>query len=203
MSDLIFKRRFAAPLLVALSFAMAGFGLSARAADSAGNVRAARLTYTQGTVTAQSAENPVDAPAQLNLPLLAGVRLTTGGDGQAEVEFEDGGIVRLTPNSALSLDTLAVEPGGDGGRVFNTAMTLLRGLAYVELRATPQYRYTLNAGGDVLSPVENAAVRIAFDEPPAVGCGQWIGISARGASRREPTQRSRQFGAVFAYSGDC
>ena len=45
---------------------------------------------------------------------------------------------------------------------------MLQGLAYFELRAAPQYRYSINAGGDILSPVENTTVRVNFDEPPAI-----------------------------------
>jgi hypothetical protein len=152
-----------------VSFALAcllsffGLGFSAHA-DSTSTMRAARLTFMQGTVTVSEAQNTASVPAELNLPLLAGVQVSTGSDGQAEVEFEDGSVVRLTPNSALSLDVLAIDPNG----VFTTNLSLLHGLAYLELRATPQYRYTLNAGGDVLSPVENATVRVNFDEPPAI-----------------------------------
>jgi hypothetical protein len=150
-----------------LSFAsilgIGALGLAPSAlADSAPATRAARLTYMQGTVTVTWANNT--APAQMNLPLLAGVRLATGQDGQAEVEFEDGSVARLTPNSTLSLDNLSVDPGG----VFVTGVSLLQGLAYFELRAAPQYRYSINAGGDILSPVENTTVRVNFDEPPAI-----------------------------------
>jgi hypothetical protein len=132
-------------------------------ADSQGNVRAARLTYAQGTVTVSQA-NQAPVPAQMNLPLLAGIQLNTGSDGQAEVEFEDGSVIRLTPNSALSLDNLSISPDG----VFVTDVSLQHGLAYAELRAAQQYHYAINAGGDVLSPVENTTVRINFDQPPAV-----------------------------------
>jgi hypothetical protein len=134
-----------------------------RAADASATTRAARLTFMQGTVTINQADNTASLPAQLNLPLLTGVQVATGQDGEAEVEFEDGSVVRLTPNSALSLDNLAVEPGG----VFTTNLSLLHGLAYLELRATPQYLYTLNAGGDIVSPVENTTVRVNFDQAPA------------------------------------
>ena len=133
-------------------------------AEGPAQARAARLTFLQGTVTIDQAQGAAGLPAQLNLPLLTGTQVTTGDDGQAEVEFEDGSIVRLTPNSALSLDNLAVDPGG----VFETYFSLVRGLAYFELRATQQYRYTLNAGGDLISPVENTTVRISFDEPPPI-----------------------------------
>ena len=152
-------------LLFALLLCLANFGVESTArADSSSTTRAARLTYLQGTVTIKQADNTASDPAQLNLPLLAGVQLATGEDGQAEVEFEDGSVVRLTPNSVLFLDNLTVESGG----VFTTDLSLLHGLAYLELRATTQYRYTLNAGGDILSPVENATVRVDFDQSPAI-----------------------------------
>ena len=67
--------------------------------------RAARLSYLQGNVICRShADSTGNEAAQLNMPLIEGLRLTTGEDGQAEMEFEDGSLVRLTPNSSLSLD---------------------------------------------------------------------------------------------------
>jgi hypothetical protein len=150
-------------LFVALGLLLAGIGQTAYAFDTPGQTRAARLTFVQGTVTVVEPANAASVPGQINLPLLAGVQVVTGDDGQAEVEFEDGSVARLTPNSVLSLDNLAVEPGG----VFTTNLNLLRGLAYFELRATPQFLYTVYAGGDILTPVENTTVRVNFDEPPA------------------------------------
>ena len=41
--------------------------------------------------------------AVMNMPVLDGSRIQTGGDGQAEVEFGDGSVARLTPNSSLSV----------------------------------------------------------------------------------------------------
>lgn len=125
--------------------------------------RAARLTFLQGAVTVEAPETPGTQPAQVNLPLVAGVHILTGDDGQAEVEFEDGSVVRLTPNTTLALDRLSIDSAG----VFTTAASLLRGLAYAELRAAREYHYTLTAGGDLLTPLENATVRVDFDQPPA------------------------------------
>ena len=142
-----------------LSLGMAGVAR----ADSAPATRAARLSYMQGAVTVESPSSGENVQAQLNMPLLTGAQIITGGDGQAEVEFEDGSVVRLTPNSALSLDNLSVQADG----VFLTNLSLLHGLAYCELRAAPQFRYSISAGGDVLSPVENTTVRVDYDEPPA------------------------------------
>jgi FecR protein len=150
--------------LTRLGFFLALLSLSAFGHADSSSTRAARLTYVQGTVTVNQPGYTQSVPAQLNLPLLTGVQIATANDGQAEVEFEDGSIVRLTPNTVLSLDNLAIQPDG----TFVTNLSLLQGLAYCELRATPQYRYSVNAGGDVLSPVENATVRINFDQPPAI-----------------------------------
>jgi hypothetical protein len=144
---------------VLFAIAASAFALTA----SADSTRAARLTLAQGTVTVTEPDNST-IPAQTNLPLLSGVQIATGSDGQAEIEFEDGSVVRLTPNSAISLDSLAI--GSDG--VFVTDLSLLHGLAYCEFRATPQYSFALNAGGDILSPVENTTVRVDFDQPPAI-----------------------------------
>jgi hypothetical protein len=156
-----FQRTF----LLAFTLCLAVFGLETSArADGPPATRAARLTFLQGTVTVNTPGNTEGVPAQPNLPLLAGVQLITGADGQAEVEFEDGSVARLTPNSALSLDNLSIQPNG----VFITSVRLMQGLAYFELRATPQYLYAIAAGSDVVTPVENTTVRVNFDEPPAV-----------------------------------
>lgn len=146
-----------------LCLTIVGFETSALA-DGPPETRAARLTVAQGTVTVNTPGYTESVPAQTNLPLLAGVQLVTGADGQAEIEFEDGSIARLTPNSALSLDNLSIEPNG----VFTTSVRLMHGLAYFELRATAQYMYAIAAGADILTPVENTTVRVNFDEPPAI-----------------------------------
>jgi hypothetical protein len=136
----------------------------AQAAAPAGpTMRAVRLTFAQGAVSVEAAPGSGAQPAQTNMPLLAGSALTTAADGQAEIEFEDGSVIRLTPNSALTLDTLDVNQSG----VFTTNVSLQNGLAYAELRSSAQYRYAINAGGDVLSPIENTTVRIDYDQPPA------------------------------------
>ena len=146
-----------------LPLAILCLGNAAFAADASAPIRAARLTYVQGSVSVVQAGNAANIPAQLNQPLLTGVQVTTADDGQAEIEFEDGSVVRVTPNSAVSLDNLTTDSAG----VFTTNLSLLHGLAYLELRATPQFHYAVNAGGDVLSPVENSTVRVSFDQPPA------------------------------------
>jgi FecR protein len=147
--------------LVCLLFC--GFAATARAYDTRAQ-RSARLSYLQGSVTVVRMDNTGSDTAQLNMPLAEGLRVMTGEDGQAEVEFEDGSLVRLTPNSSLSLDHLSADSGGN----FQTQLSLVQGLVYAELRAASKYAYQLNVDGAVVSPVENATIRINLDEPPAV-----------------------------------
>jgi hypothetical protein len=152
---------FAAGLALFLLLS-SGWALDARA-DDAPVHRAARLSFLQGDVTVDHLDNTAGDPAQINMPLAEGARLTTGEDGQAEVEFEDGSVVRLTPNSSLGLNALSVDPAEN----FHTQMTVLHGLVYAELRASSKYLYVVDAGGELISPVANATVRINLDQPPA------------------------------------
>lgn len=148
--------------LTLLFLLFAAWTLNARA-DDAPPPRAARLSYLQGNVTVDHMDNTAGDPAQINMPLPEGSRLTTGEDGQAEVEFEDGSVVRVTPNSSVGLNDLSVDAAGN----FHTQLTVLHGLVYAELRAATKFSYSVTADGEVISPVANALIRINLDEPPA------------------------------------
>ena len=154
---------FSSRLVLSTIFVVVGSPLTCATAiaEDAGPARAARLTYIQGNVTVVTGESQ-EIPAQLNVPLLPGAQLTTSETGQAEVEFEDGSIVRLTPNTSLKLDTLTVHNGS-----FETKIVLAKGLVFAELRAAEKFKYAIAAGCDVLSPTENLTARIDFDQPPA------------------------------------
>jgi ferric-dicitrate binding protein FerR (iron transport regulator) len=125
--------------------------------------RAARLTFLTGDVHVDQANSASKDSAVLNMPLVEGAVISTGEDGQAELEFEDGSLVRLTPNSGVSLVKLSVDGSGN----FVTRAAITGGLTYLELRAGTKYQYSVDAGGDVITPVENSTVRVDFDESPA------------------------------------
>ena len=138
--------------------------LSATAlADTAPTARAARLTFTEGYVHVDRAESTPGDPAQLNMPLVEGQTIVTGENGQAEVEFEDGSVARVTPNSSLRLARMTVDGSGN----YNTQLGLVKGLAYFELRSAPRFIYLVDAGGDLVTPAENTTVRVDLDEAPA------------------------------------
>ncbi len=127
------------------------------------SVRTVRLAYFHGDVTIRRADSAGGDAAQLNMPLTEGVRISTGEDGEAEVEFEDGSLIRITPQSSVVLARLGTETD----RGMDTQISLLNGLIYAELRAASRYAYRIDAAGDVVTPVSNVTLRIILDEPPA------------------------------------
>ena len=127
--------------------------------------RGARLTLLSDGVVLVGRNGSGDtAPAQQNMALAQGSLVLAMDQGQAEIEFEDGSVVRLTPQSSVSLDSLA--SNGDGTGYLTTLR--VHGLVYLELRASGVARYRVLAGADSFWPVENATVRVSLEDPPAV-----------------------------------
>ena len=134
-------------------------------ADGGGIVaRAARLTYVaDGAVRVTREDDPEGTAGVLNMALAQGSRVATSERAEAEIEFEDGSLVRLTPNSAVRLEYL-----GSEGDAKVTTVRVMAGLVYCELRASGKYRYSVLAGAETLWPLENTTVRVNVDESPGV-----------------------------------
>jgi hypothetical protein len=78
--------------------------------------RAARLSSVEGQVQIAQGNQLLADPALVNTPLFEGTQVVTSGDdGRAELQFDDGSVVRLSPNSSLTLATLRGQ-GGSGER---------------------------------------------------------------------------------------
>ena len=114
------------------------------------------------------------------MPLVEGTVISAGADGQAEIEFEDGSLARITPNSGLSLVNLSVDSSG----TYQTRIALLGGLSYLELRAGTKYVYSVDAGGDIISPIENATIRVKFRRAAGGSCGAGRVGACFGSRRR-------------------
>ena len=69
-------------------------------ADS--QARIVRLSDVQGSVQIDKNTGLGFESAFVNLPITQGTQLRTGDLGRAEVEFEDGSSLRLTPNTTVS-----------------------------------------------------------------------------------------------------
>ena len=125
----------------------------ARAQNGAANV--ARISFVQGSVQMVTGQGADPQQAVMNMPATDGSRLQTGGDGQVEVEFGDGSVARLTPNSSIQFDHL----GQDQVQLEQPA-----GLAYYELNVGEGHPpFTVQAGGVSLQPTGNAILRVGLD----------------------------------------
>src|SRR5580698_10609106 len=90
---------------------------------------AARLSSVEGQVRISQGGQVIADPALVNAPLFTGTRVETGDDGKAEIQFDDGSVVRLAPGSALSLTVIGPQGSSVG---------LDSGLAYFELQPGAQ-----------------------------------------------------------------
>jgi hypothetical protein len=121
-----------------------------------------RLSYVQGEVKILQGEATQFDQAQANMPLLAGYTLSTGQDGQAEVEFTDGSVARVTPNSQLRLDKLPAADEHDEP----TEVTMLSGLGYFELNTANSQHFLVHFNAAQALPVTNSIFRINLDNAP-------------------------------------
>jgi hypothetical protein len=122
--------------------------------------RAVRLSNVDGQVQLSQGGQMLADHAIVNTPLFEGTQMTTGMDGRAEVQFEDGSTVRIPPTSSLTLSVL--RPGGD------TEVMLSSGMGYFELQgATQGSPMRVRFGPGVVTATGFTIIRIKLDEGPA------------------------------------
>ncbi len=146
-------------IIALLAWAVGAGTALAQAPDATALVR---LSYVQGQVKVLQGETTLFDEAQANMPLLSGYALATGEDGQAEVEFTDGSVARVTPNSELRLDKL---PGADT-RDETTELTIVSGLGYFELNTANGQRFQVHFNAAEAQPVTNSIFRVSLDNAP-------------------------------------
>ncbi len=131
-------------------------------ADDGAPARAARLSYADGQVSVQQGGQVLAQQAVANTPLFEGMQVSTGNDGRAEIQFDDGSIARLAPNSALTLTVLRGS-GQDG----DTEMSLDNGLGYFELQDSDQSgQMGVHFGDSVATVTGYTVLRVDMDMPP-------------------------------------
>jgi len=91
--------------------------------------RAVRLSYVDGPVRLSQGNQVLADQAAANTPLLEGMQLTSADNGRAEIQFEDGSVARLAPDSSLTLKALS-----GSGTTANAVLLLGGGLAYFEFQ---------------------------------------------------------------------
>jgi hypothetical protein len=138
-------------------------GLLAAPALADSQARIVRLSDIEGNVQIDRRDGNGDQQALLNMPVVEGMRLWTGDDGRAEVEFEDGSTLRLVPNSTVTFSRLYLRD--NGGRVTN--VELGEGTAYFNIDLGKRDDFTIDFGRRTLSLERSARFRINVDHSEA------------------------------------
>ena len=124
--------------------------------------RAVRLSSVEGAVQLSQGNQILAQQALANTPLFEGTQISTSEDGRAEVQFEDGSVARISPNSALTLGSLAQQ-----GAQMQTDLVLNSGLGYFEIQGNGQAnQIRVHFGGDVATVSGFSVLRINLDYPP-------------------------------------
>lgn len=129
------------------------------------STRAVRLSDVEGSVRVLENGQLAFEQAQVNMPVVQGMQFITANDGRVEIEFEDGSVARITPNSSLTITKLASESNGTPV----TVMTANTGLTYYELNSDSG-QYSVNfapAVQDTITPLGSSIFRVDVDSPPA------------------------------------
>lgn len=139
-------------------------GPSLQQAAPESQVRAVRISAVEGEVKVVEGEETAFQQAQINMPVVEGMKLVTAQDGRAEVQFEDGSVARVAPNSAITLKSLSRDEGGSTVTVVQADA----GLTYYELNGSGG-TYSVQFGQHNISidPVDSAVFRLDLDKPEA------------------------------------
>ena len=157
------RRRWGAfSLGIAVAAAILSATPASRADDSAPATRAVQLSYVEGQVRVTQGNQVIAEGATANMPLFEGMQVSSEQDGRAEIQFEDGSVARLSPNTTVTLTVLRGE-----GATGDAEMLLNGGLAYFEFQGSAQGgQFSVHFGDTTVTPTGAAVFRVRMDTPP-------------------------------------
>ncbi len=132
-------------------------GADADPSTGVGPIRLARFSYVQGNVTWRTSDGAAWSPATVNLPIRQGAQVWVTNGGRAEVQFDDGSLLRLGNGAVATLETLY----SDGSGEF-TEIQMNEGLSTLELRPSKSI-YQVNTPLVSVKSEGPSKVRIGVD----------------------------------------
>src|SRR5438876_3005701 len=130
-------------------------------ADS--QARIVRLSDVEGTVQIDRNIGQGYEKAFLNMPITEGAKLWTRDDGRAEIEFEDGSVVRITPNTKVEFTQLSLR---DSGTKLST-VKIEEGTAYINFTGQKSDEFTLNFARESARLTHAAHFRVDLEDTDA------------------------------------
>ncbi len=148
-------------LLVALAASLLLAIAPASFADS--HARIVRLSDIEGDVQIDRNTGHGFEKAIMNMPITHGVRLETGSNGRAEVEFENGSAMRLSPTTSVEFTDLSLR---DDGQRFSD-VRVNDGTVYVNYKHKGGDELRLNAGNQAITPSKDSHFRLKMADGQA------------------------------------
>ena len=158
-------------------------------------VRIVRLSDVEGGVQIHRNANPPEK-AFLNLPIVQGNQVRTLGDGRAEIEFEDGGTLRMAPDTAVDFSQLSLDDSG----TMVSKVDIGAGVTYVDFKNTKNARLTLTFGREKVILTRAVHLRVEVLEKNAA-----VAVLSGEADVETPSgtvQVSKNRTAVFDLAGN-
>lgn len=163
------------------------------------HVRIVRLSEAQGTLGMDRGTGKGYEQTMQNMPIVEGAKLQTD-DGYAEVEFEDGSTLRLTPDSRVVFSQLVLHGTGVKG----TAVSVERGTVYVNLENSKDNEFAVRAGQASMAIAPGTHMRLEITWPKMVVSvyGGNVTVQSGGATTAVTKKQSATLDATDASKVD-
>jgi len=135
----------------------------APAARADSQVRIVRLSLVSGPVQIDRAAGQGFEKAIMNMPVAQGTKLWTEGASRAEVEFEDGATMRLTPGSKIEFERLSLLSSGAKA----STIRVDEGCVYVNVRNKGKDDFRVVFAGRQLEVTRSAHFRLDLGKEQA------------------------------------
>jgi hypothetical protein len=152
-------RRAGFTIAAAIGFVLAAASIGAFAES---HVRIVRLSSVEGQVQMDRVTGQGLERAILNTPIVEGVRLITGKDGLAEVEFENQSALRLAEDSEVKFSQLSMN---DAGAKVNH-IEVLKGIVYLDATSKGEDGFRITVGKSSLRVQRDTLMRIDATSGP-------------------------------------
>ena len=124
--------------------------------------QAARLSNVDGQVRILQNDQVLAESAIANTPIFEGTQVVAASDGRAEIQFQDGSLARVSPDSAMTISVLRGQ-----GNATKAEILLESGLGYFELQGTDQSGdVRIKFGNNVVTASGFTVLRINLDRAP-------------------------------------
>lgn len=163
-------------------------------ADS--QARIVRLSQVDGDVQIDRNIGRGYEKAFINLPVTQGAKLRTGSDARAEIEFEDGSTLRVTPGTVVEFSELARRDSGARASRLN----LQTGTAYLNFKADKsEQEFMVGFGPQMLALTKPAHLRLELKDTDATLAVFKGNVAVEGGSNK--VQVEKKHSASFDLTG--